>query len=134
MSDSFATPWTIAHRFLCAWNFRQEYWSGLPLPSPGDLSNPRIEPTSPALVGRFFTTEPPGKPTLCFSVPQFLHLRDESDIIISFKGLFSFKAFILVKFRTGPGEKEGLNQCKLLLSLILFSPSSPSWQEERDFN
>ena len=41
--------------------FRQEYWSGLPFPSPGDLPNPGIEPMSPALAGRFFTTEPPGK-------------------------------------------------------------------------
>ena len=43
---------------------RQEYWSGLPFPSPVDLSNPGIEPTSlasPALAGRFFTTVPPGK-------------------------------------------------------------------------
>ena len=43
---------------------RQEYWSGLPFPPPGDLSNPRIEPTSPALVSRLFTTEPSGKPVL----------------------------------------------------------------------
>jgi len=41
---------------------RQEYWSGLPFPSPGDLPDPGIEPMSPALVGRFFTTEPLGKP------------------------------------------------------------------------
>ena len=44
---------------------RQEYWSGLPFPSPGDLPDPGIEPTSPvasALAGGFFTTEPPGKP------------------------------------------------------------------------
>ena len=41
---------------------RQEYWSGLPFPPPGDLPNPGIKPVSPALAGRFFTTEPPGKP------------------------------------------------------------------------
>ena len=41
---------------------RQEYWSGLPFPSPEDLPDPVIKPVSPALVGRFFTTEPPGKP------------------------------------------------------------------------
>ena len=39
-----------------------EYWSGLLFPSPGDLPNPGIEPESPALAGRFFTTEPPEKP------------------------------------------------------------------------
>ena len=45
--------------------FRQEYWSGLPFPTPGDLFDPGMEPASPAspaLVGGFFTTEPPGKP------------------------------------------------------------------------
>ena len=41
----------------------QEYWRGWPFPSPGDLADPRIKPSSPALAGGFFTTEPPGKPT-----------------------------------------------------------------------
>ena len=41
---------------------RQEYWSKLPFPSPGDLPDPGIEPGSPALAGGFFTTGPPGKP------------------------------------------------------------------------
>ena len=41
---------------------RQEYWSGLPFPSPGDLPNRGIEPTFPALAGGFFTAEPPGLP------------------------------------------------------------------------
>ena len=40
---------------------RQEYWSGLPLPSPGELSYPGFKPMSPSLAGRFSTTEPPGK-------------------------------------------------------------------------
>ena len=42
--------------------FRQEYWSGLPFPLPGDLPDPGIEPTSPALAGRFFTSELPVSP------------------------------------------------------------------------
>ena len=41
---------------------RQEHWSGSPFPSPGDLPDPGTEPTSPALAGEFFTTEPPGSP------------------------------------------------------------------------
>ena len=44
---------------------RQEYWSGLPFPSPGPLPDPGIKPASPALLGRFFTAEPPGKPLFC---------------------------------------------------------------------
>ena len=42
--------------------FQANYWNKLPFPSPGDLLGPEIEPTSPALTGGFFTTEPPGKP------------------------------------------------------------------------
>jgi len=42
--------------------FRQEYWSGWPFPSPGDLPDPGIEPVSAALKGGFFTTEPAGTP------------------------------------------------------------------------
>ena len=57
------TPWTVAHQApLAVGFFRQEYGSGLPFPSPGHLPNPGIEPSSPALVGGLFTTEPPGKP------------------------------------------------------------------------
>ena len=43
---------------------KQEYQSGLPFPTPGDLPNPEIEPKFPTLAGGFFTTEPPGKPIL----------------------------------------------------------------------
>ena len=56
----FVTPWTIALQTPLSKGFpRREYWSGLPFPFPGDLPNLGIEPTSPALVGLFFTTEPP---------------------------------------------------------------------------
>ena len=55
----------VAHQAPLSMGFsRQEYWNGLPFPSPGDLPNPGIEPAfveSPALASRFFTTEPPGK-------------------------------------------------------------------------
>ena len=58
------TPWTVARQAPLSIGFpKQEYWSGLPFPSPGDLSEPGIEPASPALAGGFFTTKPPGKPT-----------------------------------------------------------------------
>jgi len=43
---------------------RQEYWSGFPFPSSGDLPDLGIKPTSPALAGRFFTADPPGKPNI----------------------------------------------------------------------
>ena len=61
-----ATPWTIAYQAPLSMGFpRQEYCSGLPFPSPGDLTDPGIELSflvSPASADRFFTTVPPGKP------------------------------------------------------------------------
>ena len=66
---------TIAHQAPLSMGFsRQEYWSGLPFLSPGDLPDSGMEPVSPvssALAGRFFTTEPPGRPT----IPQLLLSR-----------------------------------------------------------
>ena len=57
------TLWTVACQFLKPMGFsRQEYWSGLPFPSPGDLPDPGVEPASPALAGGFLTTEPSGSP------------------------------------------------------------------------
>ena len=59
----FATPWTGARQAPLSMEFsRQESWSGLPFPPPGDLPNPGIKPTSPALAGGFFVSDPPGKP------------------------------------------------------------------------
>ena len=58
-----ANPCTVTHQALLSMRFpRQESWSGSPFPSPGALPDPGIQPTSPSLAGRFFTTEPPGKP------------------------------------------------------------------------
>ena len=60
-----ATPWTVAYQAPLSMRFsRQEYWSGLPFPSPGDLPDPGIEPGFPALESDTLTSEPPGKPAL----------------------------------------------------------------------
>ena len=63
----FATLQIVAHQSLSIEFSMQEYWSGLPYPPPGDLPDPGIKPmslVSPALAGRFFTTEPPGSPPI----------------------------------------------------------------------
>ena len=58
----FATPWTVAHQAPLSMEFsRQEYWSGLPCPPPGDLPNPRIEPKSPSLQADSLPSELPRK-------------------------------------------------------------------------
>ena len=72
VSDS-ATPRTVARQASLFMGFlRQEYWNGLPFPPPGNFHEPGIEPkslASPALAGRFFTTEPPGSPILPNTAP-----------------------------------------------------------------
>ena len=61
---TLATPWTVACQAPLSMGFsRQEYSSGLPFPSPGDLSNPGIEPGSPVLQADSLPTELPAKPT-----------------------------------------------------------------------
>ena len=73
----FVTPWTVAYQASPSTGFsRQEYWSGLPFPSPGDLPNPGIEPRSPTLEADALTSEPPGKP--------------QSDSVINIYILFHF--------------------------------------------
>ena len=102
------TPWTVAHQAPLSMGFsRQEYWSELPCPPPGDLPNPEIEPTSlisPALAGGFFTTwVKPHCIYMCYithtytyiaiSVP-YLHLSRESQLWC----LFFCKIFFLLIF------------------------------------
>ena len=82
MSNSFVTPWIVARQAPLSMGYsRQEYWSGLPFPSSGDLPDPGIEPVYPALAGGFFTTESPGKPQVnpFTSVQSCLTLCDPMD-------------------------------------------------------
>ena len=74
------TPWTVAHQAPLSMGFpRQESWSGLPFPIPGDLPDPGIEPVSPAVAGGFFTTKPPRKlhlrVLLLLLLSHFSHVR-----------------------------------------------------------
>ena len=78
---TLATPWTVACQAPLSIGFlRQEYWSGLPFPPPGDLPHPGIEPVTlalPALAGRFFATEPCRKPLILSHLsPNPATLRD----------------------------------------------------------
>ena len=66
----FGIPWTVAHQAPLSMGFpRQEYWRGLPFPSPGDLSNPVFEPVSPALQADSLPLVLPGKPQDSASIP-----------------------------------------------------------------
>ena len=65
VSDSFAALWTVDGQAPLSMEFpKQEYWSGLPFPTLGDLPDPGIEPVDPTLACGFFTSEPPGKPLI----------------------------------------------------------------------
>ena len=70
----FATLWTVAYQAPLFTGFsRQEYWSGLPFPSPRDIPDPGIELGSPALEADALTSEPPGKPHLTVLGIQSIH-------------------------------------------------------------
>ena len=73
----FATPWTVAHQAPPSMEFsRQEYWSGLPFPSPGDLPDAGIKPQSPALWADALPSEPQGSPFFpCSPLPPSLPCR-----------------------------------------------------------
>ena len=69
----FVTQWTVAYQAPPSMGFsRQEYWSGLPFPSPGDLPDPGIKPGSPAFQADALTSEPPGKPWWGFCPSKYL--------------------------------------------------------------
>ena len=96
MSDS-VTPWTIARQAPLFLGFsRQEYWSGLPFPSPGDVPDWGIEPESPAWAGGFFTTEPPGKPKYFHTICTFTCCGIGDELMSSDQLIVSNGAEILI--------------------------------------
>ena len=94
----FATPWTVAYKALWFMGFsRQEYWCGLPFPSPGDLLNPGIESWSPALQTDALPSEPLGivpnqglNPGLshCRQIPYHLRHQGSPSITLNCQNLF----------------------------------------------
>ena len=97
----FLTPWTVAHQAPLPLGFlKQEYWSGLPFSTPGDLPTPGIEPASlasPALADGFFTTVPPGKP---------INLIEKSSVFPSKENTY------VRDFPGGPVAKTPHSQCR----------------------
>ena len=69
-------PWTVASQASLSMRFPiQEYQGRLSFSSPGDLSNPEVEPGTPALAGGFFTTESPGNPKMSYDIPCMWNLK-----------------------------------------------------------
>ena len=76
MSQLFVTPWTVAYQAPLSMGFsRQEYWSGLPFPSPEDLPDTETEPRSPSLQADALPSEPPGKPVIKFKHKIQAHIN-----------------------------------------------------------
>ena len=81
----FVTPWTVVHQTPPFMGFsRQEHWSGLPFPSPGDLLNPGIEPRSLVLQVDSLLSEPPGKPITLASINLSISLLVSNTEALSF--------------------------------------------------
>ena len=74
----FATRWTLAYQAPRSMEFsRQEYWSGLPFPSPGELPNPGTEPGSPTSQADALPSEPPGKTRMLKRLPKLLYISED---------------------------------------------------------
>ena len=83
VSDSFETPWTVAHQVPLFTEFSsQAHWSGMPFPSPGDLPDPGIEPGSPALQADCFLSEPPGKHSFIDAVSKVTIFRSSPEPLL----------------------------------------------------
>ena len=92
----FATPWTVACQAPPSMGFsRQEYWSGLPFPSPGDLPNPGIEPKSPALQADSLPSEPTGKSLLFLSNFEFPTVTQQDQFLYCFLLISYFHCFAM---------------------------------------
>ena len=111
----FVTLWIVAHQAPLSMGLsRQEYWSGLPFPPPGDLPDPGIKPRSPkspTLAGGFFTTEPPGKP----------QSDSESLSIVS----HSLRPHGLSSPWNAPGQNTGVGSLSLLQGIFPTQGSNP---------
>ena len=113
----FVTLWTVAYQAPPTLGFsRQEYWSGLPFPSPGDLPDPEIEPRSPTLPVDTLPSEPPGKPQFCSVVSDSLwphRLYSSWNFPGQNTGVGSLS--LLQGIFPTQGSNPGLTQCRQLL-------------------
>ena len=128
MSNSFVTPCVVAHQAPLSIGFpRQECWSALQFPSPGDLPNPGTEPTSPPLAGRFFTAEPPGKPYCFHKTTSDVSLGPDTDRIEIEHGTsndHSSRTAIRIRVWSGLPSHRITIYCKMYLYTVHFGSST----------
>ena len=122
--DSLVTPWTVALQALSMGFPRQEYWSGLPFPSPGNLPNPGIKltsPVSPALAGRFF---------FFFFLP-LSHQGSASSLVPGSNLMSTSWLPYLLASHLQHSQKEGLKENDAWSSLFLFLKKANAFSEAR---
>ena len=115
----FATPWTVARQApLCMGFPRQEYWIGLPFPSPVDLPGSGIKPAPPALADRCFTAEPAGKEALLvfYTLPFPLFIIQSNSSVLT---------KISIGFQTKAVELQPIHKLTYLWNIYLFHPVHP---------
>ena len=113
------TPWAAARQAPLSMGFsRQEYWYGLPFPSPGNVPDQGIKPVSPALAGRVFTPEPPGKPRHHL-IPVFFPRLDLWGPRLCLRNGFQHQARLSGVRWVWWGQRERLPELVLLVSLLL---------------
>ena len=122
----FVTLWTVAHQAPPSTGFsRQKYCSRFPFPPPGDLPNPAIKPVSLTLAGRFFTAEPPGKPT-SRSKPIVKYVRDSQDYsqVWGFTKTHRTQHVVIIMAEIGYSEKIQNQPMEKWMSEVQGKPSS----------
>ena len=106
---------------------KQEYWGGLPFPSPGALPDPGIELASPALAGRFFTTEPPGKVKVAQLCPTFCDPMDYNPWNSRGQNAGVGSSFLLQGIFPTRGSSQGLQHCRWILYQLSHLGSPRKW-------
>ena len=118
----FATPWTVAYQASPSMGFsRQEYWSGLPFPSPGDLPDPGIEPGSPALEAGALTSEPPETTQFCKAI-QFSSVAQSCPTLCD---PMDCNLLGLLRPWDSPGKNTGVDCHFLLQGIFLTQEPNP---------
>ena len=119
----FVTPWAAAHQAPLSTGFsRQEYWSGLPGPSPGDLPHPRIKSAtlpSPALADRFFTTSTTWEASVCLITDSYYYIKQSRLFPDCLKSFYYTKWNPLPETLWLESLFMGLKRCLLLLRIFI---------------
>ena len=128
----FVASWTVAHQApLSMGSARQEYWSGLPFPSPVDFPNPGIEPRSPALQANSLLFEPPGKPSTyimgCYKIGLIVKWLEQRPLEL-------FLCFYHLPLYYFPVVDKSQKKLSLISYSLLLQVCSSDWNPEGENN